>query len=379
MLSTYLTPEAAQRIRQGGTWARREDIVRMDGEPVYGEAVELRAEDGTHLGIADVDLGATIAVRRLGNATDSAEGLIPRRLRAAYEHRALWVDDPRFCRLVNDEGDGLPGLVVDRYDTHYVVQTFTRAMDARINDVARTLVEVVGAESVVLRNDTVRRARYGLEKQRPHVLIGTPPRWRRIMELGARLTVDLMYGHGTGYFFDQREVRRLLTRLSMNARVLDVRCHIGGLFVHAGLHGAKDIRAFEPDADSAELARENAEANGLYGRAHIETADGFAVLARKPDPFDLVLVDLPDTDTAVEHARTRLRRSIRATRHGGRMVAVGYAPPLPPEGIEAVLAEACRLEGRVAIRIARAGAPPDFPMILGSGAESLSAIAVEIG
>lgn len=378
MLSTYLTPEAAQRMRQGGTSAQREDIVRMDGEPRPGEAVQLRDETGAQLGIADVDLEAAVAVRRLGTAEDAAEGLIPRRLRAAYEHRALWVDDPRFCRLVNDEGDGLPGLVIDRFDTHYVLQTFTRAMDARVEDIARSLVEVVGAESVVLRNDTVRRARYGLEKQRPHVLIGSPPRWRRIMELGARLTVDLMYGHGTGYFFDQRDVRRLLTRLAMNARVLDVRCHVGGLFVHAGLHGAKSIRAFEPDPDAAELARENAEANGLYGKVQIETADGFAVLARKIDPFDLVLVDLPDTDTAIEHPRTRLRRSIRATRHGGRMVAIGYTPPLPHDGIEALLAEACRMEGRLALRIARASPPPDFPIILGSGAESLSAIAVEI-
>lgn len=379
MLSTYLSTEAAERLRRGGTWARREDIIRIDGEPKLGEPVSLRDEQGASLGIADLDLEAPVAVRRLGMPEDSAESLIPTRLRAAFEHRAHWVDDPRFCRLVNDEGDGLPGLIIDRYDQHFVVQTFSRAMDARVQEIARGLTEVVGAESVVLRNDTVRRARVGLEKQRAHVLLGTPPRWRRILELGARLTVDLMYGHGTGYFFDQREVRRLLARLSLNARVLDVRCHVGGLFVHAGLHGAREIRAYEPDHDAAELARENAEANGLLGRAHVQTGDGFAALARKVDPYDLVLVDLPDTDTTEEHARTRLRRCIRATRHGGRLVAIGYSPPLPPEGLERVLTEACQAEGRIALRLARLGPPADFPVVLGSGAEALSALAVELG
>ncbi len=97
------------------------------------------------------------AVRRLGLPEESAEGLIPRHVRHALERRARLVDDPRFCRLVNDDGDGLPGLIVDRYDTHFVIQTLTRAMDARIEELTRAIVEVAGAGSVLLRNDSPRQ------------------------------------------------------------------------------------------------------------------------------------------------------------------------------------------------------------------------------
>src|SRR5207245_950304 len=106
------------------------------------------------------------------------DALLPRSLRRALERRALFVQNPRFCRLVNDDGDALPGLVIDRYDSHYVVQTTTRAMDARLDEIARTLTELTAAESVLLRNDDPRRRPLGLEVARgPHVLRGKPPRW----------------------------------------------------------------------------------------------------------------------------------------------------------------------------------------------------------
>ncbi len=77
----------------------------------------------------------------------------------------------------------------------------------------------------------------------------------------------------TGYHYDQRELRRFLSRLSRDARVLDACCNVGGLFIHAGLHGAKQILAFDSDPDAADLARENAEANGLLGRVKVEPGD----------------------------------------------------------------------------------------------------------
>ncbi|MET0401406.1 MAG: class I SAM-dependent rRNA methyltransferase, partial [Cystobacter sp.] len=153
MVSTYLSREAAQKLKHGAPWVRREDIVSIEGTPALGEAVQLRDEQGQLLGLADVDLEASYAVRRLGFPDEAAEGLIPRHVRHAFERRALMVDDPRFCRVVNDDGDALPGLIVDRYDKHLVVQTLTRAMDARLQEISRTLVEVGGAESVLLRND----------------------------------------------------------------------------------------------------------------------------------------------------------------------------------------------------------------------------------
>ncbi len=377
MFNTYLSREAARKLRHGAPWLRREDIVSMEGTPAAGEAVQLRDEDGHVLGLADVDLESSYAIRRLGLPEESAEGIIPRHVRHAFERRAM-VDDPRFCRVVNDDGDALPGLIVDRYDTHLVVQTLTRSMDARIEEITRALVEVSGAASVLLRNDTYRRRQLGLPVQRPHVLYGTPPRWSRVLELGARFTVDLTYGPGVGYPYDQRELRRFLSRLARGGRVLDPACHVGGLFVHAGLQGARSLLAFDSDADTADLARENAEANGLLGRVKVERGDALTVLRSLNETFDLVLMDTPDANTPQAFV-DQVRLGLRATRHGGRMLIIGYHPPLPTGQFDELVAQACEQEGRVGFRFARLGLPPDHPTLVGSPASDyLDGVALEV-
>jgi 23S rRNA (cytosine1962-C5)-methyltransferase len=380
VLSTYLSDEAARRLRHGVPWVYRDEIVRMDGTPSAGETVLLKDSEGRPLGFGDVDLESAFAIRRLGMPNEAPSGLIQRHLRRALQRRGL-VEDPRYCRLVNDDGDGLPGLVVDRFEGHFVVQTFTRAMDARVEEIARSLVEVLGARSVLLRNDSQRRAALKLPLTRPHVLYGTPPRWTRVLELGARFTIDLHAGLNTGFFYDHREVRKAIVQMSSGARVLDACCNVGGLFVHAGLHGAKSILAFEADADAADLARENAEANGLIARAVVETVDAFDALERLHEPFDLVIVDAPALPAAKEGSEEPfirlLRLGVRNTRHGGRMIVSGYHPPLPVGALDERVALACELEGRLATRLMRPSLPPDFPTIVGSpGAEYLSAIAV---
>ena len=143
-----------------------------------------------------------------------------------------------------------------------------------------------------------------------------------MLELGARITVDLTYGPGVGYPYEQRELRRAIARLSQGARVLDPSCHVGGLFIHAGNHGARSILAFDSDADTAELARENGEANGLQGRLQVERGDSLSVLRGLHDTFDLVLLDTPEVSSP-ESFLEQVRLGLHVTRHGGVLVVVG--------------------------------------------------------
>jgi 23S rRNA (cytosine1962-C5)-methyltransferase len=378
LLNTILKPDAVRRLRHGVSWLGRDDILHIDGSPAPGETVALLDEKGRKLGFGDVDLQAEHAIRRIGLPDETPEGLLQRHLKNAFERRAILVEDPRYCRLVNEDGDGLPGLVVDRYDTHYVVQTSSRAMDARVEELARSLVDSVNARSVLLRNDGGERAAQGLPAARPHVLFGTPPRWTRVLEMGARFSVDLHEGQGTGFFYDQREIRRAVRRLSAGARVLDPCCYIGGLFVHAGLEGARQILAFDVSPEAAELARENAEANGIHGRTHVECADAFSALQDFHNEFDLVLLDSPDLppSRAAENDPfvQLLRLCVRAARHGGRLVVAGYT-----EAVDERLGFACELEERVAFRVLRPGLPMDFPTLLGvPEQEGLHSVVVQL-
>jgi 23S rRNA (cytosine1962-C5)-methyltransferase len=379
LADTYVSEAAAQRLRQGLPWAFREEIVSIDGGPPDGQPVQLKTRSGEALGLADVDLQSPLAVRRIGLPHERPEGLIPRHLRRALERRAHWIDDPRFARVVNDDGDGLPGLVIDRYDQHYVVQTFTRAMDARTDEIARALVELTRPTSILLRRDSPRRERLQLPIERPHVLAGTPPRWSRLLELGARMTFDLQLGLGTGYFYDLREVRRLLRRLAGQARVLDLCCYVGGLFVHAGRAGARSVVACEKNPDFAELARENAEVNGLIGRTRIVTGDAVDLLAQSRETFDLVLLDPAFFGTDDPRFTELLQRTVHATGHGGRLLAVAPRATLSGTRFEHALSQACQAEGRFAVKLAQIGLPPDFPTVLAAaGAEPLHAVALEL-
>ena len=383
MHTARVNAEAARRLKHGQTWVRPEEILRVDGPPPAGEPVQVLDPDGRPLGFADLDLQAKMPVRRIGLPNDAPEGLLPRQLRRAIERRAQLLEDPRFCRVVHDEGDALPGLVVDRFGDHFTVQTSTRAMDARATELARDLVEVANARSVLLRNDSPRRAGAGLKPSSPHALYGTPPRWVRVLERGARYSVDLLGGPGTGFFYDQRTLRRRVGQLAHGARVLNPFCFIGSLFVPAGLQGARSILAFDSDRDAVELARENVEANGLLSRAWVELAEPFEFLRARTEPFDLVVLaapELPVAESMEDDAFVRLvRLCAKRTRHGGRMIVAGYHPPLPPDDLDARVALGCEQAGRVAYRLLRIGLPLDFPTVLGSpGAEYMSAVAVEL-
>jgi 23S rRNA (cytosine1962-C5)-methyltransferase len=309
------------------------------------------------------------------------EGVIPRQLRRAMSRRAQLVDDPRHCRLINDEGDGLPGLIIDRFDAHFAVQTTSRAMDARLDEIARSLVEVAGARSVILRNDTSRREVVGLERDRSHVLTGSPPRWTRLLELGARITFDLHQGFETGYSYALREVRRALERLSQNQRVLDPACLVGGTIIQAGLHGARHAVAFAEDPEAADLARENVEANGLMSRARVAAASPMEALRAIHDTFDLVLLHAPARGGDGRRWRKEfgelLQLSLRATRHGGRLVVAAADAALGATPLEGYVLRACEQEGRAAWRLLRPAAPPDFPAVAGAP-EALASVVLEI-
>ncbi len=382
MTSTYLSTEAARRLRHGGTTASRDEILSVEGAPTWGEPVRLVDEEGRALGLADLDLDSPVAVRRIGLPDDRPEGLVARQLRRAMKRRGRLVEDPRYCRLVNDEGDGLPGLIVDRFDRHFSLQTTSRAMDARLDEITRLLADVADASSVLLRNDTARRTRWGLKPSRSaHVLHGTPPRWSRLLELGARISIDLHKGEGTGYSYALRELRRMIGRLSHGARVLDPSCLVGGTAVQAGLRGAREIVAFAPDPEDTDLAQENIEANGLMNRAQIACAESLQALRANRDVFDLVVLHAPARDAHPEEWARKLdelvRLSVRATRHGGYLVLGATGEALGALPLEERVLRACEDSRRTAYRLLRAAAPADFPARAGTPDE-LSAVALEL-
>ncbi len=199
--------------------------------------------------------------------------------------------------------------------------------------------------------------------------------------MGARLSVDLHRGEGTGYSYALRKLRRMVGRLSHGALVLDPSCLVGGTAVQAGLHGARHIVAFAPDLEDADLAQENIEANGLMSRAEVACADSLEALRSNRDVFDLVVLHAPARDAYPEEWARKLeelvRLSVRATRHGGLLVLGASGEALGSVPLEERVLRACEGANRTAYRLLRAGAPADFPARAGSPDE-LFAVTLEL-
>jgi 23S rRNA (cytosine1962-C5)-methyltransferase len=372
-----LSDAAANRMRHGSMWADGAELLQIDGTPEPGRPLVLRDRKGEVLGYGDVDPKARPAIRRFALPDEDPRAAIPIALRAALERRRTLVDAPRFCRMVHDDGDGLPGLTIDRYDRHFVMHPSTRAMEARAQAIARLLIDVTQTDSVLMRRDGPMRARAGLPILRPEVLFGAPPRWARVLELGSRITTDLFEGRSMGYPYILREVRRSLIRLAPGQEVLDVRCGVGHLFVHAAQAGAKQVLAFTGDEDELDLARENIEANGLLNRVTVHLGEAPDILSGIDRRFDLVLVDAREHDS--ERLRPLLCAAMRATRSRGQLLVAVRHPELPEQQLEPTIAEACEQEGRSCVLLVKRSAPPDFPRLISAPMNAgLTAVVLEV-
>jgi 23S rRNA (cytosine1962-C5)-methyltransferase len=322
-----LTPGGAKRLRQGSPWVYSNEIA-MDAaakalEP--GALVELQATGGAVLGTAFFNRHALIAARLLderpGRAVDV--DFFVARLRRARDLRELVIPAP-FYRLVHAEADGLPGLVVDRFDEAFVIQANTAGMERLTPLLLEALEAVFSPRIIVLRNDSAAREPEGL-KSEVRLAKGTLDGPVRLIENGATFLADLRAGQKTGWFYDQRDNRAWTAGLAADRRVLDCFSYSGGFALQAALAGATKVTLLDRSEQALELARQAAEANGVAEHCRFNRADGFNRLEQlggREECFDLVICDPP----AFVKSRKDLQRGARAYRKLARLAANTLAP-----------------------------------------------------
>jgi 23S rRNA (cytosine1962-C5)-methyltransferase len=196
-------------------------------------------------------------------------------------------------RLINAEGDGLPGLVADLYDDVLVIQVATLGMEKLKPFIVDLLTAVLKPRSILERSDLPARREEGLEEAES-VLAGEPIERVRILEAGVPFWVGLARGQKTGFYLDQRESRKLVRECASGRRVLNAFSYSGSFSVCALLGGA--VRADSVDASAAalDLAQDNFELNGLPSDAGIFfTADVFEFLREPALDHDFIILDPP--------------------------------------------------------------------------------------
>ncbi len=271
--------------------------VRGNVDAPAGSIVAVRAHDGSFLCYAMWNPGAYICGRVIGfEERDPLEQLKSLMERAIALRREIFKNEDTNCfRLINAEGDSIPGLIVDEYAGTLVVQLTTLGMDKLREWIVETLTEICGPLNVFEKSTGQSRKKEGLEGKEGWIR-GEGDGVIDITERGIKYRIALLGSQKTGLFLDQREMRGLVRQLSAGKTVLDCCSYVGGFSVNALAGGAVSADAVDYDAIALERAKENAALNGIDAEKLCTfPQDVFDFLRRKPQPhaYDFIILDPP--------------------------------------------------------------------------------------
>ena len=274
-----------------------------------------------------------------GGANDRFDAAFwKRRIKYAWDYRKVVMgSDTGCCRVIFGEADGFPGLTVDRFSELLVVQTLSVGME-RIKDTLFPLLAEVLREDgqdirgIFERNDVAIRELEGLEQYKGwYPLPGeTHPESpvTEICENGIFYKVDVENGQKTGFFLDQKYNRLAVARLAKGRRVLDCFTHTGSFALNAALGGAEHVTAVDISASAIEMAKANAQRNGLDGKMDFLVADVFDLLPelgkQGKAPFDFIILDPP--------AFTKSRKTVAGAERGYKEINLRALKLLPRGG-----------------------------------------------
>ncbi len=373
----YLRKGAERRIKSGHLWVYSNEVDTRrspltDFEP--GCQAELRASTDKPLGTIFVNPQALICGRLISR--DAAHGMTPKRLaerlEAALRMRQRLFPEP-YYRWVFGDGDGLSGLVIDRFGDAVVVQISTAGMELLRDTIVRAIERLVHPEVIVLKNDGKMRAVEGLECYVEQVH-GPARDTLMVMENGVRFEVPLAGGQKTGWFYDHRMNRQRLQQYAVDKRVLDVFSYVGGWGVQAASAGARQVTCIDSSSVAIDAVHHNAALNGLD---NVDTVEGDAfealkALAAEKEKYDVVVLDPPALiprrrdQKAGEQAYARLNQlGLRLLARDGVLVSASCSMHLSQERLVDIIRSSGRKVDRFVQLLEQGHQAPDHPVIPG--------------
>lgn len=333
-----ITKKGEAAIKKGHPWVYDAEIMQTIGETENGCLVDVVSTRGSYLGTGFLSTNSKIRVRVLSsNANESfSPAFWERRLKYAIDYRkTVMGDDFSCCRLVFGEADGLPGLTVDRFSDIIVTQVLSYGMDKIKDMIYNSLIKILreGGEEIsglYERNDVAIRELEGLEQYKGwYEAIPHPESTvTEICENGIKYLVDVENGQKTGFFLDQKYNRLAVSKIAKGKKVLDCFTHTGSFALNAAMGGAEHVTAVDVSKTAVEMAKANAERNGLDGRMDFLAADVFDLLpeleAKGGKPYDFIILDPP--------AFTKSRKTVRSAERGYKEINYRAMKLLPRGG-----------------------------------------------
>ena len=383
-----VTPKAEAAILRGHPWVYDAEIVSSEGTAQNGGLVDVLSKKGRYLGTGFLSEHSKIRVRLLSrNANDRFdEAFWERKLRWAWEYRKSVMDtaDLDACRIIFGEADAFPGLTVDKFHDLLSVQVLSVGMENIQDLLLPTLVRILREDGqsirgVFLRNDVALREKEGLPQGKGwyHLPGEEPPASpvTEITENGVKYLVDVENGQKTGFFLDQKYNRRAVARLARGKTVLDCFTHTGSFALNAALGGAAHVTAVDVSEAAVEMARANAERNGLTDRVTCMAANVFDLLPaleKEPARYDFIILDPPAFTKSRKTVRNALAgykeinyRAMRLLPRGGYLATCSCSHFATEEKFVAMLHDAARDAGVQLRQIEARQQSCDHPILWG--------------
>jgi 23S rRNA (cytosine1962-C5)-methyltransferase len=371
------------RILHGHDWVFSSEVLKTFGKPADGDVISLKDGKDHLIGSAIYNSKSQIVARRFSRRKQDLDlDFFRRRIAQAAEYRVRRGIDPNVCRVVWSESDGLPGVIIDRYDDFFVLQTLTLAMDMRKELIVNALESGIGFQpmeghgleahaTIIERNDAPVRRAESLDL-RTGVLSGAPPPAPILIEInGLKFEIDLLHGQKTGFYLDQSPNYPVVAQYAKGRRVLDCFANQGGFALACARAGAAEVTAVEASAENIVAARRNAERNELLANWAEKDVFQFLRAAEKSSvQYDLIVLDPPSFTKAKGGLRDALRgyrelhvRAFKLLSKDGLVATFSCSHHVSETAFAQTIADALVDAGRSARKIRRFEQAPDHPVL----------------
>jgi 23S rRNA (cytosine1962-C5)-methyltransferase len=341
MNEVILKRKISPRVVNGHPWIFNNEVEKYNEGLNGGEIVEVFTYDRKFVGKGYINPKSQILVRLLSRTKKDEinERFFLDKLRSCWDYRQK-LGYTENCRLVFGEADGIPQLIIDKFNDYFVLQTLALGIDVWKPAIVDALNQLFKPKGIYERNDVPVRELEGLPQQKG--FLSSPFDTKIIInENGLKFRVDVENGQKTGYFLDQQDNRRAIQHIVKDADVLGAFTYTGTFEIHAAHYGARSVLGLDISEQAVMQANENAKLNKLDDRCRFEPANAFDELkqwGKEGRNYDVVMLDPPaftKSRETIQKAITGYKeinlRGMKLVRPGGFLVTSSCTSLVQPD------------------------------------------------
>ncbi|HSB94707.1 MAG TPA: class I SAM-dependent rRNA methyltransferase [Flavitalea sp.] len=375
MIKVVLKRTISGRVLGGHPWIYNNEVDSVSGEYADGDIVDVVTYDRKFLGRGYINSKSQIRVRVLTHiqSQNIDDHFFHDRILKAWDYRKR-LGYTENCRLVFGEADGLPQLIIDKFNNYFVIQTLALGIDRWKDVIVSTLVKLFNPLGIYERNDVPVRELEGMDQRKGPLYGDFDPRIV-ITENGLKFFVDLETGQKTGYFLDQQDNRKAIQQIVRGADVLGAFTYTGTFEIHAAHYGAKSVLGIDISENAVTQANRNAALNGYQETCRFEALNAFDVLkqwGREGRQYDVVMLDPPSFTKSREQVQKAVTgykeinlRGMKLLKPGGFLVTSSCTNLVSPELFVSTISAAAKDARRQLKQVCFQAQSADHPIVLG--------------